>query len=67
MNKKLDYILETLFEPIEPEETETFEYTLGIIMNLLQIPLDFSENIEPIISGIISMFHFSSKVSKTFL
>ena len=47
---------------MQSDDPKVLEYTLGILKTLLKVPVDLSEQIEELISGIIFMFNVPIKV-----
>jgi len=62
LQKKLKYVLTTLVVPNPSDDLKVYEYTLNILLKLLKLPLDFTNEIPLLISGIISLYNVPTKV-----
>lgn len=63
LQKKLKYVLTTLVVPNPSDDLKVYEYTLNILLKLLKLPLDFTNQIPLLISGIISLYDVPTKVN----
>jgi len=52
----------SILTSMQSDDPKVLEYTLGILKTLLKVPVDLSEQIEELISGIIFMFNVPIKV-----
>jgi len=59
----LKYVLTTLIVPNPSDDLKVYEYTLNILLKLLKLPLDFTNEIPLLISGIISLYNVPTKVN----
>jgi len=62
IQKRLDNIVASILTSTQSDDPKILEYTLGIFKNLLKIPIDLSEQIQELVSGIISLFNVPIKV-----
>jgi len=61
LQKKLKYVVTTLVVPNPSDDLKVYEYTLNILLKLLKLPLDFTNEIPLLISGIISLYNLPTK------